>query len=170
MNRHQQAVIECLQEENRILLEQAGGKPKPFTDAQRIRLARKAKLVGRRRLGQITTLVTPDTLLRWFRVLIAKKWTYARTNALGRPPVSSELEKLVLKLIEENPTWGSNRIAGALANPGHTASDSTIDNIRRRNGFDPAPIRGKNTTWRRFLQAHWETLIAADFFTTEVLS
>jgi hypothetical protein len=170
MNRHQQAVIEYLQEENRILLEQVGGKPKPFTDAQRIRLARKAKLVGRRRLGQITTLVTPDTLLRWFRVLIAKKWTYARTNVLGRPPVGSELEKLVLKLIEENPTWGSNRIVGALANPGHTVSDSTIDNIRRRNGFDPAPIRGKNTTWRRFLQVHWETLIAADLFTTEVLS
>jgi hypothetical protein len=62
MSRHQQAVIEYLQEENRILLEQLGGKPKRFTDAQRIRLARKAKLVGRRRLGQLATLVTPDTL------------------------------------------------------------------------------------------------------------
>ena len=72
MSRHQQAVIEYLQEENRILLEQLGGKPKRFTDAQRIRLARKAKLVGRRRLGILTTLVTPDTLLRWFRVLVAK--------------------------------------------------------------------------------------------------
>jgi hypothetical protein len=61
MSRHQQAVIEYLQEENRILLEQLGGKPKPFTDAQRIRLARKAKLVGRRRLGKLATLVTPDT-------------------------------------------------------------------------------------------------------------
>jgi hypothetical protein len=63
MSRHQQAVIEYLQEENRILLEQLGGKPNRFTDAQRIRLTRKAKLVGRRRLGKLATLITPDTLL-----------------------------------------------------------------------------------------------------------
>jgi transposase InsO family protein len=169
MNRHQQAVIEYLREENRILLEQLGGKPKRFSDAQRMRLARKAKVIGRHRLGRLTTIVTPDTLLRWFRVLIAKKWTYARTNSLGRPTLDPELEKLVLKPIKENPTWGSNRIVGALGNLGYTLSDSTVDNIRRRHGFDPAPVRGKNTRWRRFLQAHWETLIAADFFTTEVL-
>jgi len=88
MSRHQQAVIEYLQEENRILLEQLGGKPKRFTDAQRIRLARKAKLVGRRRLGKLATLVTPDTL-RWFRVLVAKKWTFPRTNPLGRPSAAA---------------------------------------------------------------------------------
>jgi transposase InsO family protein len=170
VNRHQQAVIEYLQEENRVLLEQLGGKPRRFTDAQRIRLARKAKAVGRRRLGQIATIVTPDTLLRWFRILVAKKWTFARTNPVGRPRVDSELEKLVIKLIQENPTWGSNRIVGALDNLGFTVSDSTVDNIRLCNGFDPAPLRRKNTTWRQFLQAHWETLIAADFFTTEVLS
>src|ERR1035441_9936813 len=84
MNRHQQAVIEYLQEENRVFLEQLGGKPRRFTEAQRIRLARKAKLVGRRRLGQLATLVTPDTLLRWFRVLVAQKWTFARTDPVGR--------------------------------------------------------------------------------------
>src|ERR1035438_10257707 len=115
MSRHQQAVIEYLQEENRILLEHLGGKPKRFTDAQRIRLARKAKLVGRRRLGKLATLVTPDTL-RWFRVLIAKKWTFARTNPVCRPSVDAELEKLVITLLQENPTWGSKRIVGALAN------------------------------------------------------
>ena len=170
MSRHQQAVIEYLQEENRILLEQLGGKPKRFTDAQRIRVARKAKLVGRRRLGKLATLVTPDTLLRWFRVLVAKKWTFARTHSLGRPPVDAELEKLVVKLLQENPTWGSKRIVGALNNLGFRLSDSTVDNIRLRNGLDPAPLRGKSTSWHQFLQAHWETLIAADFFTTEVLS
>jgi len=113
MNRHQQDVIDYLQEENHVLLEQLGGKPRRFSNAQRIRLARKAKLVGRRRLGQLATLVTPDTLLRWFRALTAKKSTFARTNPAGRPPVDAELEKLVIKLIRENPTWGSNRIAGA---------------------------------------------------------
>jgi transposase InsO family protein len=73
-------------------------------------------------------------------------------------------------LIQDNPTWGSNRICGALSNLGFKLSDSTIDNIRRRNGLDPAPGRGRNTTWRQFLKAHWETLIAADFFTNEVLT
>jgi hypothetical protein len=86
VNRHQQAVIEFLQEENRVLLEQLGGKPKRFTDSQRMRLARKAKVVGRHRLGKLATIVTPDTLLRWFRMLV-KKWTFARTNPLGRPPL-----------------------------------------------------------------------------------
>ena len=142
MNQHQQAVIEFLQEENRVLLEQLGGKPRRFTDAQRVRLARRAKLVGRQRLGQITTLVTPDTLLRWFRVLVAKKWTFAKANPVGRPPVAPEIEKLVIKLILENPTWGSNRIVGALDNLGFKLSDSTVDNIRHRNGLDPAPVRG----------------------------
>src|SRR5450432_2518172 len=88
MSQHQQAVIDYLQEENRILLEQLDGKPKHFTDAQRIRLARKAKLVGRRLLGKLATLVTPDTL-RWFRVLVAKKWTFPRTNPLGRPSAAA---------------------------------------------------------------------------------
>jgi putative transposase len=170
MNRHQQAVIEYVQEENQILLEQLGGKPRRFTQSQRRRLARKAKVIGRRRLRQIATIVTPDTLLRWFRVLLARKWTFARTNSVGRPPVNPELETLVLKMLRENPSWGSNRIVGALDNLGFTLCDSTIDNVRRRHGLDPAPIRGKHTAWRRFLQAHWDTLIAADFFTTEVLS
>ena len=81
-----------------------------------------------------------------------------------------ELEKLVIKLIQENPTWGSNRIVGALHNLGLSVSDSPVDTIRHRNGLDPAPIRGRSTSWHRFVQAHWETSIAADFFTTEVLS
>ena len=170
VNQRQQAVIEYLQEDNRILLEQLGGKPKRFTDAQRARLARKAKVLGRTRLRGMATLVTPDTLLRWFRRLVAQKWTFAKANPLGRPAVAPELEKLVVKLIQDNPTWGSNRIVGALANLGYPLSDVTIDNTRRRNGFAPAPIRGKNPSWGRFLKAHWQTLLAADFFTTEVLS
>jgi putative transposase len=99
MNRPQQDIIEYLQEENRVLLEQLVGKPRRFADAQPIRLARKAKLLGRRRLGQLATLVTPDTPLRWFRALVAKKWTFARTNPVGRPPSDPELERLVIKLM-----------------------------------------------------------------------
>ena len=169
VNRHQQAVIEYLQEENRVLLEQLGGKPKRFTDAQRLRLARKAKVVGRRRLKALRTMVTPDTLLRWIRNLIARKWTYEKKAGPGRPPIDSDVEKLVLKLLAENLKWGSQRIVGALKNLGHRISDSTVDNIRQRNGIPPVPERGKNTPWRQFVKTHWEGLIAADFFTTEVL-
>jgi hypothetical protein len=144
MNRHQQAVIDYLQEENRVLLEQLDGKPKRFTESQRLRLSRKAKVVGRTRLRQLKSIVTPDTLLRWFRILVAKKWTFAMSHPLGRPPVAQDLEKLVVKLIQDNPSWGSNRIVGALDNLGYTLSDSTIDNIRRRKGLDGAPVRCKN--------------------------
>lgn len=170
INHHQQAVVEYHQEENRILLEQLGGKPRRFTDAQR---APGAKSLGARsnpvaRSGE--PRVTPGTLLRWFRRLVAQKWPFAKPHPLGRPAVATELDKLVIKLIQDNPTWGSNRIVGALANLGHTLSDVTIDKIRRRNGFDPAPIGGKNSNGRQFLKAHLETLLAADFFTTEVFS
>jgi len=133
VNRHQQAVIEYLQEENRVLLEQLGGKPKRFTDAQRLRLARKAKVVGRRRLKALRTMVTPDTLLRWIRNLVTRKWTYEKKAGPGRPPIDSDVEKLVLKLLAENLTWGSQKIVGALKNLGHSISDSTVDNIRQRN-------------------------------------
>jgi hypothetical protein len=132
-------------------------------------LARKAKPIGRRKLLDLGTLVTPDTLLRWFRLLVARKWTYPNKAAPGRPSVDPEVEKLVLKLMEENPSWGSDRIVGALANLHIQFSDSTVDNIRKRNGIPPAPERVRQTTWRQFLKTHWEGLIAADFFTTEVL-
>lgn len=153
MNRHQQAAIEDLQEENRVLLEQLGRTPKHFTDARRMRLARRATAVGRHRLGQLSTIVTPDTLLRWLRVLIAKRWTYARTDPLSRPPVDPELEKLVLKLIEQNPTWGSNRIVGALDNLGYTLSDlsrvATSQHWRRALGRTAFPVPGRYLAGRR---------------------
>jgi hypothetical protein len=84
--------------------------------------------------------------------------------------VDPKVEQLVLQLLEDNPTWGSNKVVGALKNLGYTISDVTIDNIRQRNAIDPAPERGKNTSWDTFIQAHREGLIAADFFTTEVVT
>jgi hypothetical protein len=141
VNRQQQAVIDYLQEENRILLEQLGGKPRRFTDAQRVRLARKAKPLGRRKLLALHTIVIPDALLRWFRILVARKWTYPRKAGPGRPSVAPEVERLILKLMEENPSWGSDRIVGALANLHVQISDSTVDNIRKRNGILPAVPR-----------------------------
>ena len=85
VNRRQQGVIEYLQEENRVLREQLGGKRLLFTDRQRRRLAAKAKVVGRNGLFEISTLVTPDTLLRWYRRLIAKKYDGSKSRRVGRP-------------------------------------------------------------------------------------
>ena len=98
LNRHQQEVIDYLIEENRVLKEQLEGKRLRFTDEQRIRLAVKAKVLGRRLLDELETLVTPDTLLAWHRKLIAQKWTYAR-NGPGRPRVAQEITDLVLRMV-----------------------------------------------------------------------
>ena len=105
INRQQQAVIEYLIEENRVLKDQFEGQRLHFTDEQRVRLAVKAKVLGRRILDELETLVTPDTLLAWHRKLIAQKWTYARKGS-GRPHVSQEITDLVLRMARENTSWG----------------------------------------------------------------
>ncbi len=109
LNNHQQAVIDYLIEENRILKDQLEGQRFCFTDAQRRRLAMKAKVLGRQLLKEIETLVTPDTLLAWHRKLIANKWTYPR-NGPGRPRIKQEIIELVLRMARENEAWGYDRI------------------------------------------------------------
>jgi len=167
LNRQQQVVIDCLIEENRILKEQLGGQRLLFTDEQRMRLAMKAKLLGRRGLDELETLVTPDTLLAWHRKLIAKKWTYARKRH-GRPRLAQEITDLVLIMARENTSWGYDRIQGALDNLGHIVVPNTVKNILKRHGIEPAPEREKRTSWKTFLKAHWDVMAATDFFTVEV--
>ncbi len=167
LNRRQQAVIDYLIEENRVLKDQLAGQRLRFTDEQRIRLAVKAKVLGRRVLNELETLVTPDTLLAWHRKLIAKKWTYARKGP-GRPCVTQEITDLVLRMARENISWGYDRIQGALSNLGHIIAPNTVKNILKRHGIDPAPERGKHTSWKTFLKSHWDVMAATDFFTVEV--
>ncbi len=150
VNRHQQDVIEYLQEENRALREQLVGKRLRFTDQQRRRLAVKAKQVGRRGLFQIETLVTPDTLLRWHRQLIAMKYDGSKTRMPGRPKTAVEIEKLIVRMARENPRWGYTRIRGALYNLGHEIGRNTIKRILLENSFDP--IRRKGMSWETFLK------------------
>ena len=168
VNRHQLDVIEYLQEENRVLKERMGGRRLRFTDAERRRLARKAQALGRKVLTELDTLVTPDTLLRWYRELVASKWNYSHRRGPGRPRVMKTIVDLVLRMALENPSWGYTRIRGAVANLGHQVGRATIANILKENGIEPAPERDAHTRWSTFLKAHWECLTATDFLSVEV--
>src|SRR5262245_39839517 len=130
VNRQQQQAIQYLRTENLVLKEMLGRKRILLNDNQRRRLAVKGKVVGRKLLETLGTLVTPDTILRWHRQLVAQKWDYSdnREKKPGRPPVSKQVRELVLRLAKENPTWGYGRIQGALANLGHEISDETVGN------------------------------------------
>jgi len=112
-------VIDYLREENRVLREQLGRRRVRFTDDQRVRLAAKAKRIGRRVLTEIGALVTPDTLLAWHRHLIARKYDCHPRRGPGRPSVMAEIRGLVVRMASENRTWGYTRIQGALANLDH---------------------------------------------------
>src|SRR5882724_10482409 len=167
---HQQRVITYLHEENRILKAQLGGRRLRLTDTERRCLAALAHPLGRKRLKEVALLATPDTLLRWYKRLIAQKFDGSkRRTHLGRPPVAEEIEQLVMRMAEENPSWGYRRLQGALANLGHAIDKLTVRNILRRHHLEPAPQRRKaGMSWRQFLKLHWEVLAATDFFTVEV--
>jgi putative transposase len=110
-------------------------------------------------------LVRPETLLRWHRRLVARDWTYAHRHP-GRPPIAREVRELVLRLARENPSWGYLRIAGELRKLGITVSATSVRNILVRAGLPPAPQRDRQS-WRTFLQAHRESILACDFFTVD---
>ncbi|MCK4414426.1 MAG: hypothetical protein KAY32_12865 [Candidatus Eisenbacteria sp.] len=119
VNRQQQGIIEYLRIENQVLRESHGRKRIKLNDDQRRRLAVKGKILGRKILGEIATIVRPDTIMRWHRLLVAQKWDYShRRKKVGRPPVSQAIVGLALRMARENPTWGYDRIQGALANLG----------------------------------------------------
>jgi putative transposase len=170
INRHQQQVVAYLVEENRVLIAQLGGRRLRLTDIQRRRLAALAHPLGRNRLKEIVAIATPDTLLRWYKRLIAHKFDGSTPRRhLGRPRVAEEVEPLVMRMVEENPTWGYRRIQGALANLGHHIDKLTVRTILRRHPMESAPQRRKaGMSWTPFLTLPWEVLAATDFFTVKV--
>ena len=115
LHRQQTAVIEYLKAENCLLRERLGGRRIVFTDAERRRLAEKARAIGRKVLSELGTIVTPETLLRWHWELVARKWTFVERRRPGRPRTREELVGLVVRMASENPTWGYTRIQGAMA-------------------------------------------------------
>ena len=168
LNRHQQDVINYLKEENKILREKLGTKRILLNDHQKMRLAHLAKRLGRKVLEEACCAFSPDTLLKWHRYLISRKYDGSGSRKPGRKRITPELEKLIIQIARKNKTWGSRRIKGQLKHLGYKICHTTIDNILRRNGYDPSPDRGRKTRWSEFLKSHWESLSAIDFFSTEI--
>jgi len=159
---------EYLVTENRILRHQITGRVR-LTNGERKTLAEIGKKLGKQALEEVASLVKPDTILAWHRKLMAQKFDGSKQRkAPGRPTIDQELEALVVRMAQENRSWGYDRIVGALANLGYTVSDQTVGNILKRYGLPPAPERQKTTTWKEFIRTHMDTLVATDFFTAEV--
>ena len=129
VNRHQQEVIDYLVEENRVLKEQMKGRRLRLTDEQRRRLGAKSKRLGRQTLNRVATIVTPDTIMRWHRRLIALKWTY-EAKRVGRPGLMKTIAALIVRMALENSGWGYCRIQGELKQLGHRVAPMTCPQER----------------------------------------
>ena len=160
---------EYLATENRILRTKLAARLR-LTDPERVTLAEIGKRVGRKALREIACVAKPDTILAWYRKLVAQKFDGSKHRQYpGRPRIDKELEALIVRMARENTGWGYDRIVGALANLGHTVSDQTVGNVLRRHGIAPAPQRDRTTSWKDFLAAHMNVMAGTDFFTVEVL-
>jgi putative transposase len=159
---------EYLVAENRILRQQIKGRAR-LSDGERKTLAEIGRRLGQKVLEKVASIVKPETILVWHRKLVAQKFNGSgQRKRPGRSLVDAELEALVVRLAQENRSWGYECIVGALKHVGYTISDQTVGNILKRHGIPPAPKRKKTTTWQEFIRTHLDVLVAMDFFTTEV--
>jgi hypothetical protein len=161
---------EYLAAENRILKAQIKGRLL-LSEAEKATLAEIAHRLGRKALEEVASTAQPDTILGWYRKLIANKFDGSRfRQRVGRPRVAEEIERLVVRMAKENPSWGYDRIVGSLANLGHQLSDQTVGNILRRHSLSPAPKRKQTVSWKDFIRSHRDVLVGMDFFTAEVVT
>ena len=160
---------EYLAAENRILKAQLK-TPLRLTDAERMTLAEIAHRLGRKALEDVANTAKPDTIMGWYRRLVARKFDGSKSRRYpGRPRIDDEIEQWVVRMAKENADWGYDRIVGAMANLGYRLSDQTVGNILQRHGIPPAPERKRTTTWTDFIRAHMSVLAGTDFFSVEVL-
>jgi putative transposase len=156
--------------ENRIMKVQLNGRLK-LSDAERGALGEIGHRLGRKVLADVATIARPDTILGWYRKLVARKFDGSKARrGPGRPRIKREVEQLIIRMASESRDWGYDRIAGALANLGYEISDQTVGNVLRRHGLPPAPERKRTTTWAAFVRTHLALLAGTDFFTAEVLT
>jgi putative transposase len=161
---------EYLAAENRILKAKLQGRLK-LTDAERATLGEIGHRLGRKVLAEVANVARPNTILGWYRKLVARKFDGSKARRrLGRPRIKAEVEQLIVRMAKENRDWGYDRIAGALANLGYEVCDQTVGNVLRRHALPPAPERKRTITWAAFIRAHLALLAGTDFFTAEVLT
>ena len=161
---------EYLAAENRILKARLKGRLK-LSDAERATLGEIGHRLGRKILSEVASLAQPDTILAWYRKLVARKFDGSKARrSPGRPRIKREVEQLIVRMAKENRDWGYDRIAGALANLGYEVCDQTVGNVLQRHGLPPAPERKRTTTWSAFIRIHLALLAGTDFFTAEVLT
>ena len=135
-------------------------------------LVAKMKQGTHRSINQLRDLIRifqPETVLRWQRELVRRKWTYTPKNKGGRPPISGEIENLIIRLAQENARWGYGKIEGELLKLGLKVSQSTIRNVLDRHGIVPAPVRTGSHGWRQLMTHYKQQILACDFFTVETL-
>ncbi|MSR47410.1 MAG: transposase [Planctomycetes bacterium] len=162
-------MLEYVREENRVVKQRLGRRKLRLTDDDRVRLAVRGVAVGRGLLEEFASIVTPETILRWHRQLVAKTWTVPSWQPDWKL-LMQLIAELAVRFARENPSWGYDRIQGALKNLGHVVAPNTIKMILKRWGIDPAPERAKRTSWRQFLRTLAASIAAGDFFPTEVWS
>src|SRR3982074_1342162 len=132
---------EYLAAENRILKAHLKGRPK-LSDAERATLGEIGHRLGRKALGDVATVAVPDTILTWYRKLVARKFDGSKARqGPGRPRIKREVEQLIVRMASENRDWGYDRIVGTLANLGFEVSDQTVGNVLQRHGGPPARAR-----------------------------
>jgi transposase InsO family protein len=162
--------VEYLVAENRILRAHAPGRLR-LSNEERSTLAEIGRRLGRKGLEKVALVAKPETILGWFRKLVAEKFDGSSHRSYrGRPRIAAEVEALIVQMARENSGWGYDRIAGALAHLGHEVSDQTVGNVLRRHGIAPAPKRSQTTTWKDFIASHMAVMSGMDFFTAEVLT
>ena len=164
--------IDYLREQVRILVEHQEKQDKRIrlNNSQRMRVAAKAKRLSRQMLEQCTELFTPDTIMRWYRKLIAEKYDGSQNRTSpGRPQITQEIVDLVIQFKQENPRWGYQKITDQIVYLGYRISKSSVKNILIENGYDPEPDLTVRSTWHEFIKSHWDVLAACDFFTVELL-
>jgi transposase len=160
------AELLVLRHENQVLRRQLVGRLR-WDHADRLWLAALSRLVSRRRWAEVFP-VTPATILRWHRNLVARKWDYASHRRPGRPCTGTSVKTLIIRMAHENPAWGHRRIQGELALLGYAIAASTVWEILHAAGIDPAP-RQAGPTWRQFLTAQAHAIIACDFLVVETV-
>jgi len=160
------AELLVLRHENQVLRRQLSDRLR-WDYADRLWLTALSRLVNRRRWSEIFP-VTPATVLRWHRDLVARKWTYTDQRRPGRPSTAISIKTLIVRMARENPAWGHRRIQGELARLGYAIAASTVWEILHAAGIDPAPRRA-GPTWREFLAAQAHAIIACDFLVVETV-